>query len=103
MSKSKGNVVDPDAEVKKYGADAVRMYMAFLGPYDNFLGPWNPKGINGIYRFLSRVWLLSQNKFETTENRELETELHKTIKKVSNDIEALKFNTGISAFLTLLN
>nr|NQU94192.1 leucine--tRNA ligase [Bacteroidota bacterium] len=103
MSKSKGNVIDPDKEVSEYGADTVRMYLAFLGPYDNFVGPWNPKSINGIFRFVNRVWKLAHNAYPTQSDNELERTLHKTIKKVSEDIENLHFNTAISALMTLLN
>ncbi len=99
MSKSKGNVVDPDKEVTEYGADTVRMYLAFLGPYDTFNGPFDPKGIIGIYRFLSKVWKLAHEKqAETNERR-----LHQAIKKVGEDITSLHFNTAISELMKLLN
>ncbi len=114
MSKSRGNVIDPDKEVKKYGADTIRMYLSFMGPYDQG-GPWNPKGIIGIYRFLEKVWNL-QNKIkkskipaqkqvldEANKNQELEKIIHKTIKKVTEDIENFKFNTAISALMILVN
>ena len=107
MSKSRGNVVDPDEQVKKYGSDTVRMYLCFMGPYDQG-GPWNPQGIVGIYRFLERIWnlvnsnLKSQSK-KKTKNLYLEKLFHKTIKKVTEDIENLKFNTAISALMILTN
>ena len=109
MSKSKGNVVDPDKEVEKFGADAVRMYLAFMGPYEQG-GPWQLGGILGIKRFLERVWQLSQNYkspnplLKRGQGRsELEKVLHQTIKKVGEDIEAMRFNTAISSLMILLN
>ena len=105
MSKSRGNVIDPDDLVKKYGADTVRMHLAFMGPYDQG-GPWNPGGIIGISRFLNRVWNLFQkttNKAKIQNPAKLQTVLHKTIKKISEDIEGLRFNTGVSELMKLLN
>ena len=107
MSKSRGNVVDPDEQVKKYGSDTVRMYLCFMGPYDQG-GPWNPKGIIGIYRFLERIWNLVNKNLKSqprneTENLYLEKLFHKTIKKVTEDIENLRFNTAISALMILTN
>ena len=107
MSKSRGNVVNPDEEVKKYGADCVRMYLAFMGPYDQG-GPWNSSGILGVKRFLDRVWGLelkvkSSELKEQSENKDLEKLLHKTIKKVGDDIKNFRFNTAISAMMILLN
>ena len=113
MSKSRGNVIDPDKEVAKYGADTVRMYLAFMGPYEQG-GPWNPGGINGIYRFLNRVWIFVNSKSQTINHKQipnsksqikngLERLLHKTIKKVGEDIENLRYNTAISALMILLN
>lgn len=105
MSKSRGNVVDPDLEVAKYGADAVRMYLCFMGPYEQG-GPWQPKGIVGISRFLQKVWdLMAKNpKLDPLDqNSKLKKLLHKTIKKVSEDIENFRFNTAISALMVLVN
>ena len=107
MSKSRGNVVDPDELVKKYGADTVRMYLAFMGPYDQG-GPWNPGGINGVYRFLSRTWVMAQalggkKQPAGTEAKKLKTVLNKTIKKIGGDVSDLKFNTGVSELMKLLN
>lgn len=104
MSKSRGNVVDPDKKVQKYGADVVRMYLCFMGPYSQG-GPWQPKGISGIDRFLKRVWELSLKVQRTNEEKEgaIKKTLHKTIKKVSEDIETLRFNTAISALMILVN
>lgn len=102
MSKSKGNVVNPDEQVKDYGADAVRLYLSFIGPYD-IVAPWNPDGINGVYHFLQRVW----NLYEKVEDIELSQSdllmIHKTIKKVGEDIEEIKFNTAIAALMEWLN
>lgn len=114
MSKSRGNVVDPDKEVANFGADCVRMYLAFMGPYDQG-GPWNPTGILGIKRFLERVYKLfnirtpdvpnidkKENK-RTSGVQKLNSLLHKTIKKVGEDIENFRFNTAISSLMILLN
>ncbi len=104
MSKSKGNVVNPDEQVKAYGADAVRLYLAFIGPYD-IVAPWNPGGIGGVFHFLQRVWLL-QTKVTgdrlqaTVEDQRI---MHATIKKVGEDIEQLRFNTAISSLMEWLN
>ena len=106
MSKSRGNVVDPDEEVKRLGADTVRMYLAFIGPYgETGSYPWDKGGIAGIRRFLERVWRL-QSKLEMYEAKHtvvLQSVLHQTIKKVGEDISALKFNTAISALMVLAN
>ena len=109
MSKSKGNVVDPDELVEKVGSDTVKMYLAFIAPY-NEVGqyPWDLGGVVGIRRFLERVWKLGlkfkiENLKENSENKKLENLLHKTIKKVTEDIENYKFNTGISSMMILLN
>ncbi len=102
MSKSRGNVINPDDLVKKYGADAVRMYLAFMGPYEHG-GPWNPGGIVGVYRFLNRIWAVFNNDKEEKLPLEKNTVLHKTIKKIGEDIENLRFNTGVSELMKLLN
>jgi len=107
MSKSRGNVVDPDGLVKKYGADTVRMYLCFMGEYSQG-GPWNPKGINGIKRFLDGIWnKISNIKYQISksqsENEELRRLLHQTIKKVGEDVENFRFNTAISALMILWN
>ncbi|MDP2632962.1 MAG: leucine--tRNA ligase [Candidatus Curtissbacteria bacterium] len=137
MSKSHGNVVNPDDEVAKYGADAVRLYLAFLGPYD-LVAPWDPGGIRGVYHFLERVWKLFEAveelsggygnearivkgkavnvkdaKRQTLNETSLVTDkrltiddlywMHKTIKKVGEDIEGIKFNTAVAAMMEWLN
>src|SRR3989338_5816765 len=107
MSKSRGNVIDPDKVVSQLGADTVRMYLAFIGPYNEVSTyPWNPDGVVGIRRFLERVWKtgqLSGFRFQVSVNSKLELLLHKTIKKVGEDIVAQKFNTAISALMIFLN
>lgn len=103
MSKSKGNVIDPDEVVSHVGADTVRMYLAFIGPFNepgNY--PWDPNGVVGIKRFLERVWRLQHHVTETTDDSIL-SELHSTIKKVIEDIERLKLNTAISSMMSFLN
>ncbi len=104
MSKSKGNVIDPDEVVKHVGADTVRCYLAFIGPFNepgNY--PWDPNGVVGIRRFLDRFWRLQTKVSDTSSSIEWVTELHRTIKKVGDDIERLKYNTAISSMMVLLN
>lgn len=108
MSKSKFNTVNPDELVNKYGADTFRMYEMFLGPVEQSK-PWETKGIEGVHRFLKKLWRLifDENKgaIWTEENptdAELKT-LHKTIKKVGEDIERLSLNTAVSAFMVAVN
>ncbi|HTR18783.1 MAG TPA: alpha/beta fold hydrolase, partial [Candidatus Paceibacterota bacterium] len=102
MSKSKGNVVDPDDVVNRLGADTVRMYLAFIGPYNEVASyPWNPDGVVGVRRFIERVVRSSES--VTSSESKLSPLFHRTIKKVGEDIDALKFNTAISALMILLN
>lgn len=104
MSKSRGNIVNPDQEVKDFGADTVRLYLGFIGPYD-IVAPWNPGGMHGVYHFLQRVWGL-QEKLTINDERLMMNDLrmmHKTIKKVGEDIEGLKFNTAIASLMEWLN
>ncbi len=101
MSKSRGNVVNPDDIVRDYGADTMRLYEMFIGDFEK-AAPWSQAGIKGCVRFLERVHALLGMVTETS-NGKLEKEIHKTIKKVSNDIESLKFNTGIASLMSLLN
>jgi leucyl-tRNA synthetase len=103
MSKSKGNVIDPDSVVELLGTDTVRMYLAFIGPY-NEVGsyPWNSDSIAGVRRFLERVWKL-QYALVKKSTEGVEVELHKTIKKVTDDVAKLQFNTAIAAMMTFLN
>lgn len=103
MSKSKGNVIDPDDHVKTVGADAVKMYLAFMGPYGEVSNyPWDMGGIAGIRRFLERVYGLHEH-IVTNESITALKQLHKTIQKVSSDIPLYKFNTAISAFMVYIN
>ena len=105
MSKSLGNVINPDEAVEKYGADTFRMYEMFMGPLEDSK-PWNTSSIAGVRRFLERVWKLESqimnNELRITNNN-LEKLLHQTIKKVTEDIEDMKFNTAISAMMILVN
>lgn len=103
MSKSKGNVVDPDEVVSHVGADTVRCYLAFIGPFNepgNY--PWDPNGVVGIRRFLDRLYRLSKN-LSNESSSEVQTELHKTIKKVGEDTKRLKYNTALSAMMVCIN
>lgn len=100
MSKSRGNVVNPDTIVKNFGADTLRMYETFLGPHEMAVS-WNDQGIFGIKRFLERVWKLVLG--EDSKRKGELPELHKAIKKVSEDIEDFRYNTAISALMILLN
>lgn len=105
MSKSKGNIIEPGEQIKKYGSDALRLYLCFMGPY-NQGGPWNPKGIEGTARFLKKVFALIENSKIQNQNKNLaktERLIHKTIKKVTDDIENFRFNTAISALMILVN
>ena len=111
MSKSRGNVVNPETIIKDYGADALRLYLMFLGPLEA-MKPWNTKGIEGIARFLRKTWRLvvaedgSINpKISTTDQLDTESDriLHATIKKVTEDYEALGFNTAISQMMICVN
>ncbi len=103
MSKSKGNVVDPNDVVDVYGADVLRVYVLFMGDYEQ-AAPWSESGIKGCKRFLDRVWALSDKLIPGDEMRpELEVAIHKTIKKVTGDIEAMKFNTAIASMMALVN
>jgi len=105
MSKSKGNVVDPDEQVKNVGADTVKMYLAFMGPYQDNSYPWDPGGVVGLRRFLERANGLSEHITDenTTEPVNTVRQLHKTIKKIRKDIEEFKFNTAISAMMIFIN
>jgi len=103
MSKSRGNVVNPDALVDQYGADAFRLYEMFMGAFDQAI-PWSTQGLIGMFRFLQRVWQL-QNKVSADgeKNRDIDRIIHITIKQVGERIESMKFNTAIAALMTLIN
>jgi leucyl-tRNA synthetase len=111
MSKSRGNVVSPDTIIASHGTDTLRLYLMFLGPLEA-MKPWNPRGIEGVHRFLQKVWreCMDENgapnqkiSATATDAPELEKLLHETIKKVGDDIEALRFNTAISQMMIFAN
>ena len=113
MSKSKLNVVNPDDVIDEYGADAMRLYEMFMGPLEQ-VKPWQMSGVEGVYRFLERVWRLVVDERPATLSARLTTRrrspkpalqraLHVTIKKVTEDIEALRFNTAIAQMMVFVN
>ena len=103
MSKSRGNVINPDDIVNEFGADTLRTYEMFIGAFE-LSAAWSNEGVKGCRRFLDRVWKLNEIVTdETGYSKELETKMHQTIKKVSNDFESLKYNTGIAAMMALIN
>ena len=102
MSKSRGNVVNPDDVVREYGADTMRLYEMFIGDFEK-AAPWNPASIKGCRRFIERFWAFQNIAVEGGLRKELETSFHKTIKKVGEDVENLKFNTAIAALMSLMN
>ena len=104
MSKSKGNVINPDDMVKQYGADSLRIYEMFMGPIDS-AKPWDPNGIDGSKKFLDRVWRLytESEKIKKDENKNLDKVYHYTVKKVTNDYENMNFNTAISQMMIFIN
>ncbi len=104
MSKSKGNVINPDDMVKQYGADSLRLYEMFMGPIDA-AKPWDPKGIEGCKKFLDRVWRLYEEsgKIKDEANPNLEKAYHYTVKKVTKDYESMDFNTAVSQMMIFIN
>ncbi|MCD6588873.1 MAG: leucine--tRNA ligase [Candidatus Fermentibacteraceae bacterium] len=109
MSKSKGNVITPDDMVVKYGADALRLYIVFMGPFEAEI-EWSEEGLAGTYRFVKRVWNLFLETAEPEDaeideafDRELRYELARTVKKVTEDIDGFQFNTGVAAMMEFLN
>lgn len=107
MSKSKWNVVNPDDIIAQYGADTLRMYEMFLGPLEDSK-PWDTKGIEGVYRFLQKFWRLFHEAGEVAISNDAPTEaelklMHRTIKKITDDIERFSFNTSVSAFMICVN
>ena len=103
MSKSRGNVIDPNDVVDEYGADVLRTYVLFMGDYESS-APWSEKSVKGMKRFMDRTWALQDMVTDGDEySKKLSSSFHKTIKKVSEDIESMKFNTAIAALMTLLN
>ncbi|MFA6006128.1 MAG: class I tRNA ligase family protein [Candidatus Paceibacterota bacterium] len=102
MSKSKGNVISPDEFVQKFGADTLRLYELFMGPFDQAIA-WNTDSLVGVYRFIERVVNLSEKVSKEAPIGDIEILLNQTIKKVSEDIEEMKFNTAISSLMILVN
>ena len=111
MSKSRGNVANPDEIIASHGSDTLRLYLMFLGPAEA-MKPWNPRGIEGVHRFLHKVWreyvgidgaLNAKIRADATEDADLTKTLHATIHKVTEDIEALRFNTAISQLMICIN
>lgn len=103
MSKSRGNVVDPNDVVDEYGADVLRLYVLFMGDYEK-AAPWSESSVKGCKKFVDRIWALQDKVVDSDEySDKLRSLMHKTIKKVSDDIESMKFNTAIAAMMMLLN
>ena len=111
MSKSRGNVINPDHIIEEFGADSLRLYEMFMGPLEQ-VKPWSTKGVDGVNRFLHRAWRLLVNEesgelkstiYEIEPNKEQLKVLHTVIKKVSEDIEAMRYNTAISALMIFVN
>lgn len=104
MSKSKGNVINPDDMVREYGADSLRLYEMFMGPIDS-AKPWDPNGIDGSKKFLDRVWRLfaESGKIKDEPNKNLEKVYHFTVKKITSDFETMNFNTAISQMMIFVN
>ncbi len=107
MSKSKGNVLDPNEFVEKYGADSLRMYLMFMGPYEDG-GPWDPQRLEGMHRFVNKVYDLIKEDYQAKQidtiiEAELEARTHKLIKKVGEDLQEVKFNTAIAAIMEFVN
>jgi len=103
MSKSKGNVINPEKIIKEHGADGMRVYEMFMGPFEQMI-PWDTKGVKGVRRFLEKIWRLQEKLGRKLSNgRALQELEHRTIKKVGEDIENLKFNTAISSLMIFAN
>src|SRR5262249_35424968 len=113
MSKSRGNVVNPDDVVERYGADSLRLYEMFMGPLEA-TKPWSMRGVEGVYRFLSRVWrlfiddraesvVLNDSVQDVEPDRETLRELHRTVQKITEDLDAMRFNTAITAMMEYSN
>src|SRR5262249_21320953 len=113
MSKSRGNVINPDEVVNDYGADSMRLYEMFMGPLEA-VKPWSMRGVEGVYRFLGRVWRiivddraesmkLAESVKEVAPDRDTVRKLHQTIEKVTSDLDEMRFNTAISAMMEFSN
>jgi leucyl-tRNA synthetase len=103
MSKSRGNVINPDEVIKQYGADTMRLYEMFMGPFEQAI-PWDTKGVKGVQRFLEKVWRLYENVTPASPiNESVVSLLHQTVKKVGSDIETQNYNTAVSALMIFVN
>src|SRR5205807_10449415 len=113
MSKARGNVINPDTVVDEYGSDALRLYEMFMGPLEA-VKPWSMRGVEGVYRFLGRMWRLYIDERaeevrladavqDVAPDRDTERKLHQTIKKVTDDLDGMRFNTAIAAMMELCN
>ncbi|MFW6143362.1 MAG: leucine--tRNA ligase [Patescibacteria group bacterium] len=102
MSKSRGNVINPEDVVEKMGADTLRVYLLFMGPYSETM-PWNSEGVVGVHRFLNRVWRLVQGPSADSTPEDLLKKFHRLVKKVGEDIDAMKYNTAIAAMMEFIN
>ena len=102
MSKSRGNVVNPDDIIKEFGADTLRVYEMFMGPFDQAIA-WSEQGVKGARRFLGRVWYLINECDAATSSEAVLKEINKLTKKVGDDIEKMKFNTAVAAFMEFVN
>ncbi len=103
MSKSKGNVVSPNEIVNEFGADTLRLYEMFMGPFDQAIA-WNPQGVKGVFRFLNKAWdLILESKDNKESSEEIISETNKLIKKISEDLEKMKFNTCVAFFMEYIN
>ena len=105
MSKSRGNVVNPDEMIEKFGADAFRLYEMFLGPFDQVI-KWQTDGIRGTYRFLEKIWRMA-NKIkegkDEKEDKDQENQINKLIQKINYDIDNMQFNTAVSSMMEFIN
>ncbi|KKR11177.1 MAG: Leucine-tRNA ligase [Candidatus Woesebacteria bacterium GW2011_GWA1_39_21] len=102
MSKSRGNVVNPDEYVEKYGADTLRLYLMFMGPMDGY-PDFRDTGIEGMHKFVERIWAIFQNSQQFSKDQQITIKMHQTIKKVTEDIQLFKYNTAISAIMEYVN
>ncbi len=102
MSKSRGNIINPDEVIETFGADTLRLYEMFMGPFDQAVS-WSTEGILGPRRFLEKVWRLQERVTEAESHKPLRSLIHQTIKKVSDDIEGMRFNTAVSSMMILVN
>jgi leucyl-tRNA synthetase len=102
MSKSFGNVINPDDIVKEWGADTLRVYEMFMGPFEQAIG-WSTQGVKGVARFLEKLWALYEGEKPEKSSREIISALHKLNKKIDEDMEKTKFNTTVAAFMEFVN